>query len=151
MTSTVTPLPRAVPADHERDGASLGYIAIVDDDEAVRRAVTRLIRTFSYHFQTYGSGITFLDSLSTRVPACLIVDLQMDDMTGLELLHHLAVMGLRIPTIVVTARDESGIRHAPEISGALAFLVKPVMRDPLLKAIEAAMSAPDCAAAQAHR
>ena len=60
-------------------------------------------------------------------------------------------MGLRIPTIVVTARDEPGIPHAGEIADALAFLVKPVMRDPLLKAIKAAMGAPDCADAQAHR
>jgi FixJ family two-component response regulator len=59
-------------------------------------------------------------------------------MTGLELLHRLTDMGLRIPAIVVTARDEPGIRDGCESAGAIAFLVKPVMRDPLLEAIEAA-------------
>jgi len=73
------------------------------------------------------------------VPACLIVDLRMNDMTGLELLHHLAATDLRIPTIVVTADDERGMRHRCKLAGAVAFLVKPVMSDPLLKAIRAAV------------
>ena len=62
-------------------------------------------------------------------------------MTGLELLHSLAGMGLRIPTIVATADDDPGMRHRCMLAGAFAFLVKPVMRDPLLGAINAAVSA----------
>ena len=69
----------------------------------------------------------------------MIVDLRMNDMTGLELLHHLAATDLRIPTIVVTADDERGMRHRCKLAGAVAFLVKPVMSDPLLKAIRAAV------------
>jgi FixJ family two-component response regulator len=64
----------------------------------------------------------------------------MNDMTGLQLLHSLAGMGLRIPTIVATADDEPGMRHRCKLAGAVAFLVKPVMRDPLLEAIETALS-----------
>jgi FixJ family two-component response regulator len=117
-----------------------GQIAIVDDDEPVRRAMARLLGAYSFHVQTYPSGRAFLDSLKSGVPACLIVDLQMNDVTGLELLHHLAGTGLRIPTIVATADDEPGIRHRCKLAGAVAFLVKPVMSDPLLKAIKAAMA-----------
>jgi FixJ family two-component response regulator len=118
---------------------SPGYIAVVDDDVSVRRAYARLIGTHSFCVQTYGSGAEFLDTLSTSVPACLIVDLQMDDMTGLELLHRLTTMGLRIPAIVVTARDEPGVQHRCKLWGAVAFLVKPVMGDLLLSAIKDAI------------
>jgi FixJ family two-component response regulator len=123
----------------------------VDDDESVRRALARLIGAFSFRVTTYQSGREFLDSLKIGVPACLIVDLQMEDITGLELLHRLAFMGLRIPAIVVTARDEPGIQHAWGIPDAPTFLVKPVMRDPLLRAINAAMSGRDGTDAQANR
>jgi FixJ family two-component response regulator len=139
VIAKVYPLPRAVPEDPVQDTDATGYVAIVDDDSSVRRAQARLLGACSFCVQTYQSGREFLDSLNSSVPACLIVDLQMADMTGLELLQHLAGMGLRIPSIVVTARDESDIRHRCELSGAVAFLLKPVMKDPLLKAIKAAI------------
>jgi FixJ family two-component response regulator len=138
MTATASSYSRASP----------GYIAIVDDDESVRRAYARLIGTFSFCVRTYGSGSEFFDTLSTGVPSCLIVDLQMDDMTGLELLHRLANMGLRIPAIVVTARDEPGVQDHCNHWGAVAFLVKPVMGDLLLRAIEDAIRVPVCHDAQ---
>jgi len=117
---------------------STGHIAIVDDDESVRRAMARLLGLYSFQVQTYASGDEFLDSLKTRVPSCLIVDLQMkNEMSGLELLHHLAGMGLSIPTIVMTAQDDPGMRHRCQLAGAVAFLIKPVMKDSLLKAIRA--------------
>ena len=125
-------------------------IAIVDDDESVRRAMARLIGVHSFQVQTYASGHEFLDSLKISVPNCLIVDLTMNDMTGLELLHSLAGMGLRIPTIVVTAVDEPGMRHRCKLAGAIAFLVKPVMGDPLLDAIKTAMSVPERGDARAN-
>jgi FixJ family two-component response regulator len=118
------------------------YIALVDDDASVRRAMARLLEALSLQVRTYSSGREFLDSLKIGVPACLIVDLQMNGMTGLELLTHLAGTGLRIPTIIVTADDEPGMRHRCQLAGAVAFLVKPVTSDPLLETIKAAMSAP---------
>jgi FixJ family two-component response regulator len=118
---------------------STGRIAIVDDDESVLRAMARLVGAYSFQVQTYPSGRAFLDSLKIGVPSCLIVDLHMNEMTGLELLHHLAGTGLRIPTIVVTADDEPGMRHRCKLAGAVAFLVKPAMGDPMLEAIRTAM------------
>ena len=120
---------------------STKHIAIVDDDASVRRAMARLLEAYSFQVQSYPSGREFLDSLTIGVPACLILDLRMDDMTGLELLHHLAGTSLRIPTIVVTADDDPGLRHRCKLAGALSFLVKPVMSKPLLEAIRAAMAA----------
>ena len=145
MTTTVSSLSYA---DRAQGMAPIVYVAIVDDDDAVRRALARLLRAHSFHVRTYQSGREFLASLNIGVPACLIVDLQMDDMTGLELLHHLAGAGRRIPAIVVTARDEPGM-DLYQFPGAVALLIKPVMRDLLLQAIKAALSAPGSAGAQA--
>lgn len=117
-----------------------GHIAIVDDDASVGRALARLIKAHAYPVQVYRSAREFLDTLKTSRPACLIVDLQMEEMTGLQLVHHLAAIGLRIPAIFVTARDEPGMQHSCEASGAIAFLLKPVMSEPLLEAINAALS-----------
>jgi FixJ family two-component response regulator len=141
MIVRIPALASALPADHLEE-ASLGAVAIVDDDPSVRRALARLIGAYSFEPRPYSSAREFLDSLNNGAPACLLVDLQMDDMTGLELLHRLAGLGLKIPTIVVTAQDEPGMRHRCSLAGATAFLVKPVTGDPLLEAIEAAIGAP---------
>jgi len=117
-------------------------IAVLDDDASVRKALARLIATFSYRVQAYGSASEFLESLKTSVPDCLILDLQMDDMTGLELQHHLDSRGPRIPTIVLTAQDEPGTCDRCTDAGAVAFLVKPIAKDKLLKAIETATGRP---------
>ena len=115
------------------------YIAIVDDDASVRKALDRLVSTSSYRVQTYASVREFLQSLKAETPACLILDLQMEDTTGLELQHHLQSTRTRIPTIILTAHDEPGVHDRCAEAGAVAFLVKPVGKDELLRAIEAAM------------
>jgi FixJ family two-component response regulator len=129
-----------VDATSAQEKRAAGHIAIIDDDAPVGRALARLIKAHSYPVQVYQSAREFLDALKTGTPACLIVDLQMEEMTGLQLVHHLADMGLRIPTVFVTARDEPGMQHSCEASGAIAFLLKPVMSEPLLAAINAALS-----------
>jgi len=111
-------------------------VAIVDDDESIRRAAARLLGACSFHVHTYASGREFLDSLKTGTPACLILDLNLNNgMSGLDVLHYLAATGLRIPTIVATAHNEQGIRHQCACAGADAFLVKPVNADLLVKTI----------------
>jgi CheY-like chemotaxis protein len=111
-------------------------IAIVDDDESIRRALSRLLTAYSFHVQTYASGREFLDSLKNRIPACLVLDLHMKyEMSGLEVLSHIAGAGLRIPTIIATAQDEPGMRHRCELAGADAFLVKPFTVNSLLETI----------------
>ena len=116
------------------------YVAVVDDDASVRKALGRLISVFSYRVHTYPSVREFLRSLEAEVPACLIADLQMEEMTGLELQHHLQSTGARIPTIILTAHDEPGLQDRCRYAGAVALLLKPVNKDQLLEAIEAATS-----------
>ena len=80
-------------------------IALVDDDPSVLRALARLLRASSYDAKTYSSAQEFLGSLEVSVPMCLIVDLQMPEMTGLDLQNHLKRNGIQIPTIIITAHN----------------------------------------------
>jgi FixJ family two-component response regulator len=113
-------------------------VAVVDDDAAVRRALVRLLRASSFDPVSYGSAAEFLDALGPRLPDCLVVDLQMPGMTGLELQHHLVKTGIRIPTIVITAHDGIGTRERCRSAGAAAYLLKPLQDAALMSAINAA-------------
>ena len=112
-------------------------IAIVDDDASVLRALSRLLGTCSYRTATYQSAREFLDSLQHGMPECLVVDMQMPEFTGLDLLHHLTRHGIRIPTIVITGHDEAGNRERCEAVGTRAYLLKPLEGEALIAAIEA--------------
>ena len=139
MTAKLTILPHAVAANREQNTSSGTYIAIVDDEESVCRAFARLLRAYSFDPQIYLSGDRFLDSLGNRVPACVIVDVHLGGMNGFEVLRCVSGMGLNIPAIVVTARDEPAVRHDFALSTATALLTKPVGADSLLNAIESAL------------
>jgi FixJ family two-component response regulator len=114
------------------------WIAIVDDDPSVLKALARLLSARAFQIRTYASAREFLSALPDGLPECLIVDLQMPDMTGLELQRHLTRNGIRIPTIVVTAHNEAGARERCESAGAAAFLAKPLQDTSLLDAIDGA-------------
>ena len=112
------------------------WIAIVDDDPSVLKGLARLLRARAFEARTYTSAREFLSALHEGLPECLIVDLQMPDMTGLELQRHLTRSGLRIPTIVITAHNEPEVRDQCESAGASAFLLKPMQDTKLLAAID---------------
>ena len=111
------------------------WIAIVDDDPSVLKGLARLLRTRAFEVRTYTSARDFLAALPDGLPECLIVDLQMPEMTGLELQRHLTRDKIQIPTIVITAHDEAGARERCESAGAAAFLSKPLQDKVLLDAI----------------
>jgi FixJ family two-component response regulator len=119
--------------------AHLATVAIVDDDASVRKALALLLAASSFETATYGSAGEFLQSLPTGHPQCLIVDLQMPEMTGLELQQRLAQDGVSIPTIAITAHDEFGARERCEAAGARAFLLKPIQEEVLISAIRSAI------------
>lgn len=123
---------------HRGMGAPEIHIAIVDDDESVRKALTRLLLANFIRAETFASAQDFLTSLSRHTPECLILDLHMADITGLDLQHHLLHAGISIPTIVITAHDDPGLRERCEAVGAKAFLVKPVDGAALIDAINIA-------------
>lgn len=124
------------------------HVAIVDDDASVRRAMLNLCKAYELQAKAYASPREFLESVEADPPRCLIVDMQMPDMSGLRLLHQLAGSSAKIPTIVVTANDDPGIRHRFELAGASAFLSKPVSGDALIKTIRALTKAGSKSAAR---
>jgi len=113
-------------------------IAVVDDDPAVLKALSRLLRTRSFRARTYGSGREFLAALQTDIPECLIVDLQMPDMNGVELRQHLVSNGINIPTILITAHGDA-VLH-PDDGGFVARLRKPLQEETLFEAINRAVA-----------
>jgi FixJ family two-component response regulator len=115
------------------------WIAIVDDDPSVLKALSRLLRTRAFDVRTYGSAQEFLAALPCGPPECLIVDLQMPEMTGLELLQHLMSRDIQVPTIVITAHGD--VRERYKSAGAVAFLLKPLQDTALFAAIDLARKA----------
>jgi FixJ family two-component response regulator len=118
-------------------------VAIVDDDASVRKALSLLLSASSFEAEAYGSAAEFLQSLRDGIPQCLIVDLQMPEMTGLELQHHLVRSGIHIPTIAITAHDEFGAMERCQSAGAKAFLLKPIPEETLISTITSAIGAGD--------
>jgi FixJ family two-component response regulator len=114
------------------------WIAIVDDDPSVLKALRRLLHTREFRVRTYGSARAFLTALPDEPPACLILDLQMPEMSGLELHQHLTKSGFEIPTIIITAHDDSDVRRRCEAAGTAAYLLKPLQDTSFFAAIDKA-------------
>ena len=113
------------------------WIAVVDDDPAVLKALSRLLRSRAFRAESFGSGQEFLAALSEELPSCLIVDLQMPEMNGLELQQHLVSSGIDIPTILISAHNDAASRSG---TGAfVATLRKPLQEDVLFSAIDKAI------------
>lgn len=115
-------------------------VAIVDDDRSVRRALRRLLRSADLDAEAYGSGREFLAVLARNPPDCLILDLQMPDMSGLELHQRLAESGVRLPVIVITGHDQPGMQARCIAAGIATYLRKPLEDETLLAAIDAAIA-----------
>jgi FixJ family two-component response regulator len=118
------------------------WIAIVDDDPAVLRALSRLLRSRAFRVDTYGSGQEFLATLPDGFPECLIVDFQMPDMNGLELQQHLMSKGIVVPTILITAHGDAAIHSQPARDTFVARLGKPLHDEALFSAIDRAIGQP---------
>jgi FixJ family two-component response regulator len=114
-------------------------ISIVDDDESVRRTTTLLIKSFGFQSEAFESAERFLGSGRLNDTCCLIVDVQMPGVKGLELQSQLAAAGSRVPIIFVTAYDDTESRRRAMQAGAVAFLRKPFSDELLLQAIRSAL------------
>jgi FixJ family two-component response regulator len=127
---------RACNAKYWRMHEASSWIAIIDDDSSVLKALARLLRTRALQAKTFASAWEFLAALPNGVPECLILDLQMPEMSGLELHRHLTRTGMKIPTIFITAYDSVEIRQRCEAAGTAAYLLKPLQDIALFAAIE---------------
>jgi len=111
-------------------------IAIVDDDPSVREALERFLRTFTFQVRSFASGEEFLESSELRRVSCLLLDLAMPGMNGIEVKQELGARGLRIPTVFVTAHADDEIEQHVMAAGAIAILPKPVDQQMLLRLVQ---------------
>lgn len=111
------------------------FVAVVDDEPSICRALLRLLRAADFRAEAYGSATTFLESLPNEAPDCLVVDLHMPGMTGIELQEQLLRQEQRVPVIIVTAHDEPGVAARCLGLGASFYLRKPIEGDVLIGAI----------------
>jgi FixJ family two-component response regulator len=114
-------------------------ISVVDDDESVRRTTTLLIESFGFRAATFESAETFLKSGHLHDTSCLIVDVQMPGMNGLQLQSHLAAAGCGTPIIFITAYENNDSRRRAMQAGAAGFLGKPFSDEQLLQIIRSAL------------
>jgi len=113
-------------------------ISIVDDDKSVREAANMLIKSLGYATATFASAEEFLESGRLRNTACLITDVQMPGMSGVDLQSYLLAKGHRTPLIFVTAHPEGRLRERALASGALGFLSKPFREEDLIACLDSA-------------
>jgi FixJ family two-component response regulator len=118
-------------------------VAIVDDDPSVRRALQRVVEAGGYTVQTFASAREFLDALPKFRVACLVLDIYLGGMSGLDLQKRVVADGLRIPVIFITAHDDAPTRGRIAKSGAAGYLWKPFDGPALLDAIGRAIRSND--------
>ncbi len=117
------------------------HIAILDDDQSVRTALGRLLNASDMNAEAFATGVELFSSFAQKgKPDCLVLDLQMPGMNGLDVLNYLREMNLRVPTVIITAHDEPGACEACIRAGAALHLRKPLDANALLAAIEKAVA-----------
>jgi FixJ family two-component response regulator len=114
-------------------------ISVVDDDESVRRTITLLIQSFGFRAAAFDSAESFLKSAHKHNTSCLILDIQLPNMNGLQLQSELAAANCGIPIILITAYDDEESRGRAMQAGAVAFLDKPFSDQQLLQTIRSAL------------
>jgi FixJ family two-component response regulator len=114
-------------------------ISIVDDDESIREATKSLVRSLGYIAVTFGSAEEFLESAQVTATACLITDVQMPGLSGVELQNRLIADGRSLPMIFVSAFPDERVQHQVLKSGAIGYLRKPFQEERLIECIDAAL------------
>jgi FixJ family two-component response regulator len=117
------------------------HVALVDDDESVRKAVGRLLRSACRDVRVYASGYELLEDLASHLPDCVVLDMYMPAMNGLDVQAALAQRCPGLPVVFITAHDDAVAEQRALDAGASAFLHKPFTEQHLLKAIATAAAA----------
>jgi FixJ family two-component response regulator len=114
-------------------------VAVVDDDASVRRALKRLLHSADLRVLAYTSATEFLDTGLSSAPDCVILDIHLGGMSGLELLSRLRELGHTLPVLIITAHDDAQAREAAARGGCVAYLRKPLDAKVLLEEVATAM------------
>jgi len=116
-------------------------ISIIDDDDAVREATKGLVRSLGYRVSTFSSAEEFLQSDRVNDTSCLITDLHMPGLSGIELQNRLIADGHSMPIIFITAFPDDGVRTRAMKAGAICFMSKPFSDDHLIGCLDRALKA----------
>ena len=122
------------------DANETRLVSIVDDDESLRRSVKNLLTSVGFRVETFASAEAFLQSAHRADTRCVVLDLRMPGMGGVELLMHLGAAGSPIPVVILTAHSDDDARRRSLQAGAVAFLGKPFHGEALLGAVRRALA-----------
>jgi FixJ family two-component response regulator len=117
-----------------------GLVIVVEDEDQVRFALVSLLQSAGYKVQDFASGTEFLNSAMPQTPACLLLDMQMPDTTGMDIIEQLTSIEARMPVIFITGHGSIPLSVQAMKSGAREFLTKPVCPDALLTAVAEALA-----------
>jgi len=117
----------------------LAVISVIDDDAAVRDATDNLLSSLGYLVHTFASAEEFLQSTHLQDSSCVVADVQMSGMSGLDLLLQMRAQGYNAPVIFITAFPEATVRDRALKAGAIGFLAKPFGAPALIKCVESAL------------
>jgi FixJ family two-component response regulator len=120
--------------------STLSVISVIDDDASVRAAANNLLSSHGYLVHAFASAEEFLQSARLDDSSCVIADLQMPAMSGLDLLTHMRAKGYALPFIFITAFPEENVRARALKAGAICFLAKPFAGPALINCIETALN-----------
>jgi FixJ family two-component response regulator len=120
--------------------STLSVISVIDDDASVRAAANNLLSSHGYLVHAFASAEEFLQSARLDDSSCVIADLQMPAMSGLDLLTHMRAKGYALPFIFITAFPEENVRARALKAGAICFLAKPFAGPTLINCIETALN-----------
>ena len=115
-------------------------IAVVDDDPSMLRAIVRLLQARGFRTQAFASAKAFLTGDSATTADCLVLDIDLGEMSGIDLRRQLTASGSRLPIIFITALDDEALRDKAMAAGCVAYLRKPFVADALLAAIHKSTS-----------
>jgi FixJ family two-component response regulator len=115
------------------------HVAIIDDDASLRLALVGLVRSVGYDGSGFASAEDFLGSKPAKPFSCIITDIQMPGMSGIDLKLHLAAAQCQIPVIMITARPDLSLEEKALAAGAVAFLRKPFEASVLIDSVEKAL------------
>jgi len=122
---------------------SRNVVAIIDDDPGMRQALESMLRAFDYRTELYASAEEFIRAAITTEAACLVVDIQLGDISGVDLGRHLAATVFAFPIIFMTGSQEESHRRQAIDLGCVAYLSKPFPAKQLIEAIAKAIDAGD--------
>ena len=115
-------------------------ISLIDDDPSVRTATNNLLAAYGYLVHTFASAEEFLRAPQLSETSCVITDVQMSAMSGIDLLTHMRSLGHRMPFIFITAFPDDGVRSRAIKAGGICFLAKPFATAALIKCLTIALS-----------